>query len=168
MRRQADLDPMTQQLNRRCFDEILTALVMRCRGTRRSFALIIFDLDDFKAINDHYGHHVGDRALIAFARYCRAQLRPKDSFARIGGEEFAVLLEGASLRSGLRRATKICEGLAAHRYAVYDTGDQVLTLSVSAGVAVFRRDDSEISLFQRADAALYRAKAEGKTCARAG
>jgi len=168
MRRQADIDPLTQQLNRRCFDEILSALVMRCSGTRRSFALIIFDLDDFKAINDHYGHHVGDRALIAFAHYCRRQLRSKDSFARIGGEEFAVLLEDASLRSGIKRAEKICAGIAALRYAVDDNSDAVLSLSVSAGVAAFRRNDSALSLFQRADAALYKAKAEGKNCARAG
>ena len=159
----AQTDPLTGVLNRRSFDATIDNMVQACRGSRRSFALIMFDIDDFKRINDRYGHPVGDRMIIAFTRRCESLLRPEDCLARYGGEEFVVLLDSVSLRNALKRAKGICEAVAGARYAIekHDGAPQI-GVTVSAGVAAFRRDETAAELLDRADKALYLAKERGK------
>lgn len=159
----AQVDGLTGSLNRRSFDDQITDLVNRYAGTRKSFSLVMFDIDDFKRINDGYGHQVGDRVLIAFAQRCQSLLRPEDQLARYGGEEFAVILDRVSLRNAMKRARGICEAVAGARYAI-EKGDNArqLAVTVSAGVAELRRGDSVDSVIKRADDALYLAKSQGK------
>jgi diguanylate cyclase len=159
----AQTDPLTGVLNRRAFDDELAAMFRRYRNARGRFTLILFDIDDFKRINDSFGHPVGDRVLIAFTQRCQNLLRPEDRLARFGGEEFALLMEGVSLRNGLKRARSICASIAAARYAVERGVDAPqLSVTVSAGVASQHRDDTAASLVERADRALYLAKQSGK------
>ena len=91
-RRASLTDPLTDVANRRGFFEAGKRLLKRARFARQPTALIMFDLDRFKSINDRYGHHTGDEVLTAFCRLASSQLRPNDLFGRIGGEEFASLL----------------------------------------------------------------------------
>ena len=91
-RRASLTDPLTGVANRRGFFETGERLLKRARFARQPTALIMFDLDRFKSINDRYGHHTGDEVLTAFCRLATSQLRPNDLFGRIGGEEFASLL----------------------------------------------------------------------------
>src|ERR1700693_2976158 len=92
-RRASLTDPLTGVANRRGFFEAGKRLLKRARLARQPTALIMFDLDRFKSINDRYGHHTGDEVLTAFCRLASSQLRPNDLFGRIGGEEFAALLQ---------------------------------------------------------------------------
>lgn len=159
----AQHDGLTGCLNRRSFDQRVAELVSRYAGTRKRFSLMLFDLDNFKRINDSYGHQVGDRVLMAFAQRCQAMLRPEDELARFGGEEFVVVLDGVSLRNAVKRAQGICEAMASSRYTL-DDGDnpRQLAVTVSAGVAELRRGDSVDTVVKRADDALYVAKRQGK------
>lgn len=159
----AQTDPLTGVLNRRSFDDAIAALVQRHSDTRRGFALIMFDIDNFKRINDQYGHPVGDRVLLAFTQRCSSLLRPEDRLARYGGEEFAVLLDEVSLRHAMKRAAGICEAVAGARYAI-DKGEnsRQIAMTVSAGVAALRRREAAADLIDRADRALYLAKRRGK------
>jgi diguanylate cyclase (GGDEF)-like protein len=163
VRATAKKDGLTGCLNRRSFDKAISELVGRYQGTRKRFSLLIFDIDNFKHVNDSYGHQVGDRVLIAFAECCQSLLRSDDRLARFGGEEFAVLLDGVSLRNAMKRATGICEAVASSSYAVEKEGAPGhFAVTVSVGVAELRRTDNVETIIKRADDALYRAKAQGK------
>jgi diguanylate cyclase (GGDEF)-like protein len=96
--------PLTGIGNRRRFFQRGERLLMRARFARQPTALIMFDLDHFKSINDRYGHHIGDEVLTAFCRLATSLLRPNDLFGRIGGEEFATLLPAAGQQDALRFA----------------------------------------------------------------
>ena len=125
--------------------------------------MLMLDIDNFKTINDTYGHSVGDRVLLAFAKKCKQFVRENDFLARYGGEEFAIVLPGSSLRNAAKRARQICKSIAAARYAIQDTGSgDVLKVTTSIGVSVKRKKDTAASLIDRADKALYMAKQSGK------
>ncbi len=156
-------DELTRVANRRAFDRTLRSLVDQNLVGKRPFSLIMIDIDDFKQINDRFGHLVGDRALAALARGCSSMIRSDDFIARYGGEEFAILLPGASLRNAVKKAKHLCREIAKTLYAVDENeGDGRLTLTASMGVAAFHKGDTPESVVSRADQALYRAKAEGK------
>ena len=161
-RRASLTDPLTGVANRRGFFETGERLLMRVRFARESTALIMFDLDRFKSINDRYGHHTGDEVLTVFCRLATSSLRSNDLFGRIGGEEFACLL----LVTGRREALKVAERVRAAFEAVYHTiGEHRLSATVSVGVAV--ADDSSlefVTLLKQADQALGRAKRAGRNC----
>lgn len=153
----ADTDPLTGLLNRRAAMARLDA-EMRIAfrdGTRLSLALI--DLDHFKAINDRYGHARGDAVLRHFAAAGRRQLRGGDIFARIGGEEFLMLLPGA----GLREAMHALERLRRQVARAEDRAGPGCAYTMSAGVAEYCGNGVE-DLFERADRALYSAKRLGR------
>ena len=155
-------DPLTGVANRRGFFQSGDRLLRGVRFARQSVALIMFDLDRFKSINDCYGHHIGDEVLAAFCRLVASQLRPNDFFGRIGGEEFACLLPN----TGRRDALMLAERLRATFEAAYHTiGEHRLSATVSVGVAT--ADDSNIdldTLLEHADQALGRAKRAGRNC----
>src|SRR5262245_49207971 len=157
--RQASLtDPLTGVSNRRDFLERCEALLHRTTLEHHSSALLLFDLDDFKSINDTHGHHVGDRLLIGFCRVARSVLRPNDIFGRLGGEEFGCFVPRASLADGREIAERI-----RMKFEVAPAPDNALKATVSAGVAAAadRRQDLG-ALLLAADRALYRAKANGR------
>ena len=156
-------DGLTGAFNRLAFDSKITKLIEGNRKSRSPFSLMIIDIDNFKLINDSYGHLVGDRVIVALVQKCRQFIREGDFLARFGGEEFVIILPEASLRQTMNRARKLCEAISDALYAVDDSDkSEPLSFTVSIGVSVFRRNDTLESILERADKALYRAKDFGK------
>ncbi|MGZ8783378.1 MAG: diguanylate cyclase [Gaiellaceae bacterium] len=155
-RQLADLDALTALHNRRYFHETLAREVARAQRYDRSLALLVFDLDDFKAINDRIGHLAGDGVLAEAADRVRDVVRSADVACRVGGDEFAVILPESSLKD----ADQLYKRLE-HAISTRPVG-QAGRLHLSAGVTELRPDDDAISFFERADEALYRAKGAGK------
>jgi diguanylate cyclase (GGDEF)-like protein len=151
-------DALTGVANRRHGESLLEREVRRARRYRTPLALLAFDIDRFKAINDGYGHPVGDMVLLTVADCVRAVLRSSDVLVRSGGEEFQVIAPHTSAIDGLKMAEKI-------RQAVQQTAvpgcDHV---TVSLGVAQLGEQESADSLVQRVDAAMARAKRAGRNC----
>jgi len=162
-RREAECDALTGVLNRRTFDRALADWVSRSTARPQEFCLVLVDIDDFKIVNDTYGHLAGDRILCTVARKCAQVLGAGDLLARYGGEEFAILLDGTSLRGGMKKAARLCGAVAAARYVLEEApAEPGLRLTVSAGVAAWRPGDTAAAIIERADRALYRAKKTGK------
>jgi len=157
-------DGLTGVYNREAFDNTLKEFIERSQVMNSKFALLLLDLDDFKAINDTHGHLIGDSVLVAFAQKCRDVIRGDDFIARYGGEEFAILLNGTTLRNAHRKARQICGAIEATRYATCDgnTEEDYLSVTVSIGVTLHRKGDTVESLISRVDKALYKAKRSGK------
>ena len=129
----------------------------------KGFSLLMVDLDNFKTINDTYGHLTGDRVLVALVQKCKGMLRGDDTIARYGGEEFAIILPGASLRNSVKKGKQICQAIAGTRYAIDEgaPGDY-LSVTVSVGVSTLHKGDTVAEVIDRADRALYHAKGTGK------
>jgi diguanylate cyclase (GGDEF)-like protein len=155
-RQLADLDALTSLHNRRYFHEMLAREVARARRYDRELALIVFDLDDFKAVNDRIGHLAGDSVLADAAERIRDVVRSADIACRVGGDEFAVILPESTLADADQLYRRIQAAVSARPLAL------VGKLHLSAGVAELRSEDDGTSLFERADEALYRAKNAGK------
>ncbi len=158
--RLARTDPLTGLANRRFFMEQLEREFQRARRYRRPLSLIYLDLDGFKAINDRYGHMFGDEILRGAARSMRAVLRATDLLARIGGDEFAVLLPETGEAGARDVAAKLGRALAAYGDHL---GPAIPPLSFCAGISELRPSDETIDdLLNRADEAQYAAKGSGK------
>ena len=159
--KQASLtDPLTGIANRRDFVERCEALLRRTTIEHQPSALLLFDLDGFKSVNDTHGHHVGDQLLMEFCRIAESVLRPNDIFGRVGGEEFGCLIPHASLNEGHAVAERIRA-----RFATASMAESAIGATVSAGVAVSAVPGQDVrSLMVAADGALYRAKANGRNC----
>ena len=155
-------DGLTGVYNRLAFDRKMKQMMDSIAAGNSQYALLMIDIDDFKPINDTYGHQVGDRVIIAVVKKVTSFIRADDFAARYGGEEFAVILSGTNLRSAVKKAKQICKSLAATRYAISPTNNQQLSVTVSIGVAVSNKDDAEATLVERSDKALYKAKNTGK------
>jgi diguanylate cyclase (GGDEF)-like protein len=155
-RQLADLDALTNLHNRRYFHETLAREVARAHRYDRQLALIVFDVDDFKAVNDRIGHLSGDAVLAEVAERVRSVVRSADVACRIGGDEFAVILPESSVVEARQLSERLQETVASR--PIVHAG----RLDVSAGVAELRQTDDAASLFESADEALYRAKEAGK------
>ena len=155
-RQLADLDALTGLHNRRYFHETLAREVARAHRYTRNLALIIFDLDDFKAINDRIGHLSGDGVLAEASERIRYVVRSADIACRVGGDEFAVILPESRLRDADQLYARLRTALSSKPVG------QAGPLTMSAGVAELQADDDAIAFFQRADHALYGAKEAGK------
>ena len=153
------MDALTRVANRGAFDRALAQWTSSHKEKRKPFILGIFDLDNFKRINDALGHVAGDRALIHFVTTVHATLRPTDLTARSGGEEFGVLLPALTGQEGVEAIDRLRRELA-RRPFVFEQDRLILTFS--AGVAQWQPGDTLEQLMQRADAALYEAKNTGK------
>jgi diguanylate cyclase (GGDEF)-like protein len=155
-------DPLTGVANRRSFFATGERLLRRAGRARQTTALLMFDLDRFKNINDRFGHQTGDAVLTAFCRLAAAHMRPADLFGRLGGEEFAMLLPDSDEQDALRLAERLRSAFAATPYAV---GGHAVTATVSIGVAVSDGVNSDlVALLKAADEALYGAKIAGRNC----
>src|SRR5437588_4109009 len=153
----ADLDALTGLHNRRFFHETLARECARAHRYERKLSLIVFDLDDFKDVNDRIGHLAGDAVLAEAAERVRDVVRSADIACRVGGDEFAVILPESALEDGDQLYRRIQNAVASR-----PVGSSGNTIYLSAGVAELVPDDDAVSFFQRADEALYRAKESGK------
>ena len=153
------IDGLTQLANRTYFDEKLNEMISLHKRYGDPFSLMMIDLDNFKEINDSYGHPAGDRILKGVALKIKASLRGSDFFARFGGDEYAVILVKTDVKAATDVAWKLCEEVRASRFLL-DAATLSMTLSI--GVAEACGDDTEERLLERADTALYRAKAAGR------
>jgi diguanylate cyclase (GGDEF)-like protein len=155
-RQLADFDGLTGLHNRRFFHETLSREVARAHRYERRLALIVFDLDDFKNVNDKVGHLAGDSVLAEAAERVRSVVRSADIACRVGGDEFAVILPESTVDDADQLYRRIQNAVSTRPIG------QAGKLYLSAGVAELKPDDDSVTFFQRADEALYRAKGSGK------
>jgi diguanylate cyclase len=155
----ARLDPLTGVANRKCFDERFAQEIARRAQGGAPLGLLLWDIDNFKVINDSYGHRAGDRVLQSVAGCFTSALRTGDFVARIGGEEFAVLLHGLRLQDAVNIANQVRTAVQGLRFHFRGTP---VRITVSCGITELKREDASEQAFDRADAALYRAKSGGK------
>lgn len=160
LKNKAMTDPLTGACNRRAFDDALGALVSSPPIGAEPGCLAVFDLDHFKRINDEYGHAAGDAVLVRFVAIVRAAVREGDLVARLGGEEFAVLLAGLSVE----HAQLVCERIRTRlgTVGVETASGSVIAATVSVGIAPLSVDSDPERIVAAADAALYRAKRSGR------
>ena len=161
LQEQAIRDALTGLFNRRYLDEVLPRSLERAASERGALSAVMLDIDHFKQINDRYGHEEGDRVLEILGRLLLERTRPGDIACRYGGEEFVVILPGASLDVARTRA----EGLLTAFLAL--STEQGHPVTLSAGVAAFPlHGETEDELLRSADEALYAAKLAGRNCVR--
>ncbi len=156
VRHQADIDALTGLHNRRYFHETLARETARAQRYNRRLALIVFDIDNFKAINDRLGHLAGDAVLEELSERVREAVRHADVACRVGGDEFAVVLPESTLADAEQLYGRIQAAVASRPIA------HAGQLLLSAGIAELRAQDDPVGFFERADEALYRAKDAGK------
>ncbi len=156
----ASTDALTGALNRRGFESAAQRVLAGCQRAKRPASLLLIDVDEFKRINDEHGHDAGDAALTALHTCLRDALREEDVIARLGGEEFVVLLPGASTHD----AEIVAERLRGHVSGTSIVrADRALRLTVSIGVAQWQPAHGELAdLLCRADQAMYAAKRDGR------
>jgi diguanylate cyclase len=158
-RAQAMHDPLTGLPNRRALEARAAEELARHRRFGEPLAMAVFDIDDFKQINDRFGHKAGDRALALIGKILRQSLRETDFIARYGGEEFVALLPGVDddaatgLAELMRRQVENA-GMHSH--------DEPVGITLSGGVAMATPEEGFTQLFERADKAMYLAKKQGK------
>jgi diguanylate cyclase (GGDEF)-like protein len=155
-RQLADLDALTGLHNRRYFHETLARECARAHRYNRRLALIVFDLDDFKDVNDKVGHLGGDAVLTEAAVRVREVIRTADIPCRVGGDEFAVIMPEAGITQAEQLFGRLQGAISGRPIG------QAGRLHISAGVAELKPEDDSISFFERGDEALYRAKEAGK------
>ena len=161
LRRKADIDWLTGAASRGSFQSLLSHLVLcKDRPTSSQTAVIAFDIDHFKQINDRYGHAKGDEVLVAVVAACRSVLRECDVVARTGGEEFTVLLPETSRGTAEMIADRLRRRIAD---LTFGNSDQSFPVTASFGVTMMDHDDGGVlRTIERADKALYRAKSQGR------
>ncbi|MCO4799994.1 MAG: GGDEF domain-containing protein [Colwelliaceae bacterium] len=160
LRRLSKTDSLTQLLNRRNLFEEGELLVQVAFEQKDELSVILLDIDHFKAVNDNFGHDVGDKVIVAIAELGRETMRPRDIFARLGGEEFAVVLPDTSHDQAKAIAERLREKV--EQYDLSDYGKK-LSITVSVGVAsVTERTESFDEILNAADEAMYSAKSAGR------
>lgn len=152
-------DELTGVGNRRDLNSKLEMERQLFERTGLSFSIAVLDLDGFKAVNDRFGHSVGDEVIKTFAGLVKKEMRSTDYLARYGGDEFVIMLRGATLAASMPPLQRICETVANHDWSSLAPG---IMLSASIGVASVHADETVDDTFSRADAALYDAKLAGK------
>ena len=162
---QSMTDALTRVANRRRFLEVAEIEIDRARNTGAPISFLMLDIDHFKRVNDSFGHDAGDDVLRAISAELGARIRTSDCLARMGGEEFAVLLPGTPLAHAARVAQALCDSVRG--LTIASRGEVTIRITISAGVATFAVDDSGYEdVMRRADHALYAAKSEGRDCVR--
>jgi len=156
---QATTDPLTGAPNRLAYEKRIAEEYARWQRYHNPLSMLICDVDHFKQVNDTYGHKAGDRALMAIVKTVQQYLRESDFLARIGGEEFVILLPETSLADAQIAADKLRRSIEVSEFAYQG---QPVPITISAGLADFRQGDTVDAVCQRADKALYRAKNQGR------
>jgi diguanylate cyclase len=152
-------DQLTGSLNRRGLEDVFEREMARCERRKSPLCISMLDLDDFKRLNDTYGHAAGDEALIHLVRVIKETLRALDVIARFGGEEFLIVLPDTSLEDAVKTVTRVQRELTKQ---IFMYNQQRLLITFSAGVALRQPGEDATTLIKRADEALYEAKKAGK------
>lgn len=153
----ADEDPLVPVLNRRGFERELERTLAYVKRYKTPVTLIYLDLDDFKGVNDRYGHAGGDAALKHFAQVLLANVRRSDLVGRLGGDEFAIVLHHADDVVATLKAEQLTQQVGGERVAFQG---KEIRISVTAGATALRSDDTVQTLLERADQAMYEGKAK--------
>jgi diguanylate cyclase (GGDEF)-like protein len=156
---EASTDSLTKLFNRRSFDEILDKAMALYKKNNLHFSLVILDLDDFKKLNDSYGHQAGDEVLRTFGHILQQNMRQEDSAFRYGGEEFAIIASGDQAKNIKLFIDRIRKQV---KETVIAFEDKKITFRFSAGIACVNKASSKADLINAADQALYFAKQHGK------
>lgn len=163
--RQARTDALTEILNRRAFFDLGNKELNRLRRYGGIVTMAVLDIDHFKRVNDNHGHQVGDQALKLLTHTIGTHLRANDIFARVGGEEFAILLMQTPLVEAVEKMNELLEVM---RNTDFSHGDYHDTILFSTGVSELQATDQSLDeAFSRADKLLYKAKSDGRACVRA-
>ena len=152
-------DTLTGVYNRKFYDLKIEESLANLKRYGTPSALIVFDIDHFKKINDDLGHKAGDQVLKKLALLIRQRLRKNDFIARYGGDEFAIILPNCSLENAIKVGRNI--HAIVERASISFKG-RILPLTISGGISAFRKDDDSNTVFERADKALYVAKRSGR------
>ncbi len=152
-------DQLTGALNRKGLDETLERELARARRRQTPICVSLLDVDNFKSLNDTYGHQTGDDALVHLARVIRETMRPHDTLARYGGEEFLIILPDTALADAVAALQRLQRELT-RRFFLHK--NEKLLITFSAGVTAFRAEEPKHEAIARADAAMYQAKKSGK------
>ena len=157
-------DPLTGSLNRRAFTEDAVQVIATARSTGQPLSVLMIDIDHFKAVNDNYGHPAGDLVINAIVNRLLTEVRASDILCRMGGEEFAIMLPGDSLAAAAAAAERFRSTISAEPVSIdYKGGPQLLSVSVSIGVAQLHAEDTSLfTALSRADSSLYAAKQNGR------
>lgn len=158
IREMAQHDELTALFNRHYMNDLLATTVRQMERSKQPFSVCIIDVDHFKKVNDTYGHRIGDEVLRCFAAQASADLRPTDTLARWGGEEFLLLMSDTRAEQALARVLRLHAVISDLVFA--DAPN--LRVTFSTGIAQFRAKESVDSLIERADQALYKAKKGGR------
>jgi diguanylate cyclase (GGDEF)-like protein len=161
LKEQANRDPLTNLYNRRYFSDISEQIIALAKRTKSPLSLIMIDIDDFKKVNDTYGHNIGDEVIKLLSNEITASIRESDVVARFGGEEFAVIFPNTDGVNAFKLANKLRENIENARYI---DGKESIGFTISIGLDEFNlENDATVSdSLNRADKALYNAKATGK------
>jgi diguanylate cyclase len=152
-------DPLTGLPNRLAYEERVNQEYARWRRFASPLTMLVWDVDNFKSINDKYGHQAGDEALRVIAQSLKQRLRETDFVARYGGEEFVTLLIGANAQQAFKVAEEMRKKVME---SVFQAADQSVSITISCGLSQFAEGDDIESVFARADQAVYQAKRGGK------
>jgi diguanylate cyclase len=152
-------DQLTGVLNRHGLEDMFNKEVARSKRHDTLLCVSLLDIDNFKKLNDSLGHDVGDQALVHLASVCRETLRPQDTVARFGGEEFVILLPETPLEDAVAVLTRLQRELTKKFFL---TGNEKVLITFSAGVTQMLLDDTQATVIKRADEAMYKAKQTGK------
>ncbi len=162
IQREAMTDPLTGLGNRRAFEARLSAAIRDARRRRKPLSILLCDLDNFKRFNDSWGHLIGDLVLKLFSKVLAESIKGRDTPARFGGEEFAVILPETPLTGAIRLAERIRHELENKRLVKKTTGDDLGKITVSIGCATLTGNETASEFVARADKAMYAAKGGGR------
>ncbi len=162
VRREALTDGLTGLSNRKAFDAELQRIASEAMAAGQPFTLLMMDIDHFKSFNDNYGHLVGDQVLRLVARTLVDGVKGRDIAARFGGEEFSIILPETQLNAGIVVGNALRKAIATKDVINRSTGEKLARITISAGVAEYSAGEDLHELIERADAALYTAKHNGR------
>jgi diguanylate cyclase (GGDEF)-like protein len=157
IKEQTYIDELTKLYNRKSYNKRLEEFLSLKKRYKTKFSMIMYDIDDFKYVNDTYGHKVGDEVLVKMSQVVKSMIRENDYIFRIGGEEFVILLPETGLESAISVAEKVRKSIEEKLKYITDK-----TITISLGVSESNESDTEDTIFKRVDGLLYESKNNGK------
>ena len=160
-RKEARTDALCGVGNRKAVDEALQFMVSRFQTNGSTFGLMLIDIDHFKRINDTFGHQAGDDVLQSISTALKECVRPEDFVGRLGGDEFVIILEGLTHENADLVGSRVRSTIELYDFSIANSG-QSTVVTMSMGLAVVKPEDDTVSIYQRADRALYKSKELGR------